>query len=108
MGFQSWNFLHLLSHHPHSGAVPGGRVLDLYDRKKIIMPCLFVVIVSIIILPFSSSLTMFIFAAIILGAGWAFLYPALMTYVMENAGAAQGPAMATFTAFGDLGTDWDQ
>jgi MFS family permease len=47
---------------------------------------------------------MFIFAAIILGAGWAFLYPALMTYVMENAGAAQGPAMATFTAFGDLGT----
>ena len=82
----------------------GGRVLDLYDRKKIIMPCLFVVIVSIIILPFSSSLTMFIFAAIILGAGWAFLYPALMTYVMENAGAAQGPAMATFTAFGDLGT----
>jgi len=82
----------------------GGRVLDLYDRKKIIMPCLFVVIVSIVILPFSSSLTMFIVAAIILGAGWAFLYPSLMVYVMEKAGTAQGPAMATFTALGDLGT----
>ena len=82
----------------------GGRVLDLYDRKKIIMPCLFVIIVSIVILPFSSSLTMFILAAIILGAGWAFLYPSLMIYVMEKAGTAQGPAMATFTALGDLGT----
>jgi MFS family permease len=81
----------------------GGRVLDLYDRKKIIMSCLFVIIVSIVILPFSSSLTMFILAAIILGAGWAFLYPSLMIYAMENAGTAQGPAMATFTALGDLG-----
>ncbi|HSB04420.1 MAG TPA: MFS transporter [Thermodesulfobacteriota bacterium] len=81
----------------------GGRVLDLYDRKKIIMPCLFVIIVSIVILPFSNSLSMFILAAIILGAGWAFLYPSLMIYVMEKAGAAQGPAMATFTALGDLG-----
>jgi len=46
---------------------------------------------------------MFILAAIILGAGWAFLYPSLMIYVMEKAGTAQGPAMATFTALGDLG-----
>jgi MFS family permease len=81
----------------------GGRVLDLYDRKKLIMSCLFVIIVSIVILPFSNSLKMFILAAIILGAGWAFLYPSLMIYVMEKAGTAQGPAMATFTALGDLG-----
>ena len=85
------------------GRAPGGRVLDMYDRKKIIMPCLFVVIVSIVILPLSGSLTMFIPAAIILGIGWAFLYPSLMIYVMEKAGTAQGPAMATFTALGDLG-----
>jgi MFS family permease len=81
----------------------GGRVLDLYDRKKLIMSCLFVIIVSIVILPFSNSLKMFILAAIILGAGWAFLYPSLMIYVMEKAETAQGPAMATFTALGDLG-----
>ena len=81
----------------------GGRVLDLYDRKKIIMSCLFLVIVSIVILPFSNSLTLFILAAVILGTGWAFLYPSLMMHVMENAGTAQGPAMATFTALGDLG-----
>ncbi len=82
----------------------GGKVLDFYDRKKIILVCLFVIMVSIAILPLSSSLPMFILAAIILGAGWAFLYPSLMVHVMERAGAAQGPAMGTFTALGDLGT----
>jgi predicted MFS family arabinose efflux permease len=81
----------------------GGRLLDKYDRKKIIMPCLFLIVVSIVILPLSGSLTMFILAAIILGIGWAFLYPSLMIYVIETSGTAQGPAMATFTALGDLG-----
>ena len=85
------------------GRALGGRVLDMYDRKKIIMPCLFLIIVSIVILPLSGSLTMFILAAIILGIGWAFLYPSLMIYVIETSGTAQGPAMATFTALGDLG-----
>jgi len=81
----------------------GGRVLDLYDRKKIIMPCLCLVILSVVILSFSNSVVMFILAALVLGTGWAFLYPSLMLYVVENAGKAQGPAMATFTALGDLG-----
>ncbi len=86
------------------GRALGGKVLDLCDRKKIIMVCLLVIMVSIVILPLSSSLTMFVVAAIILGAGWAFLYPSLMIHVMDRAGTAQGPAMGTFTALGDLGT----
>jgi len=32
-----------------------------------------------------------------------FIYPSLLIYAIENAGSAQGPAMATFTALGDLG-----
>jgi len=82
----------------------GGRILDIYDREKIIMPCLFIIIISIVILPFSNTLTMFILTAVILGTGWAFLYPSLMIYSIENAGTAQGPAMGTFTALADLGT----
>ncbi len=82
----------------------GGRILDLYDRRKIIKHCLVVIILSIVILPFANTLTTFILAAIILGTGWAFLYPSLMIYAIENAGPAQGPAMGTFTALADLGT----
>jgi MFS family permease len=56
-----------------------------------------------VILTFSTTLPMFILVAVILGAGWALLYPSLLIYAIENAGSAQGPAMATFTALGDLG-----
>jgi MFS family permease len=40
---------------------------------------------------------------VILGIGWSLLYPSLMIYAIERAGAAQGPAMGTFTALADLG-----
>jgi len=56
-----------------------------------------------VILTFSTTLPMFILVAVILGTGWALRYPSLMIYAIENAGAAQGPAMGTFTALGDLG-----
>ena len=85
------------------GRFLGGRLLDLYDRKKVIVPCLVAVIVSLAILSFSTTLPMFILVALILGAGWALLYPCILIYAIENAGSAQGPAMGTFTALGDLG-----
>jgi MFS family permease len=46
---------------------------------------------------------MFILVAVIFGTGWALLYPSLLIYAIEDAGSSQGPAMATFTALGDLG-----
>ena len=85
------------------GRFLGGRLLDLYDRKKVIVPCLTAIIVSLAILTFSTTLPMFILVALILGAGWALLYPSMLIYAIENAGPAQGPAMGTFTALGDLG-----
>jgi MFS family permease len=54
-------------------------------------------------MPFANSLTVFIFIAIILGTGWAFLYPSLTIHVIETAGLSRGPAMGTFTALADLG-----
>ena len=81
----------------------GGRILDLYDKKKVIMPCLITLIISMVMLLFSTTLFMFVLVAIVLGTGWAFLYPALVVYLIENSESARGPAVSVFTALGDLG-----
>jgi MFS family permease len=81
----------------------GGKILDIYSREKIILPCLFNLIISMAILAFSSTLPMFILVAVIWGVGSAFLYPALVTYAIDRAGSSRGPAVGTFTALTDLG-----
>jgi MFS family permease len=81
----------------------GGRILDMYEREKVIIPCLIVVTISIVVLTFSTTLLMFILVAIFFGTGWAFLYPSLVVYAVESSGSARGPAMGTFTALADLG-----
>lgn len=85
------------------GRTLGGKVLDVYDRKKLLFPCLTAIIISLTILTFSTTLPMFILVAVVLGTGWALLYPSLLIYAIESAGAARGPAMATFTGLADLG-----
>lgn len=81
----------------------GGKILDIYAREKIILPCLFSLVISMAILAFSSTLPMFILVAILWGMGTAFLYPSLVAYAIDRAGLARGPAMGTFTALTDLG-----
>jgi MFS family permease len=85
------------------GRILGGRILDIYERGKVIRPCLGLIVIGIAIMPFANTLTVFIFVAVILGTGWAFLYPSLTIHVIERAGSSRGPAMATFTALADLG-----
>jgi len=85
------------------GRILGGKILDIYDRNKVIVPCLTAIFFSMVILTFSTTLPMFILVAVIYGTGSALLFPSLLIYAIENAGSAQGPAMATFTALGDLG-----
>jgi len=81
----------------------GGRILDMYAREKVIIPCFIGIITSVVVLTFSTTLPMFILVAIIFGTGWAFLYPSLVVYAVESSGSARGPAMGTFTALADLG-----
>jgi MFS family permease len=81
----------------------GSKILDLYSKEKIILPCLFTCIISMIILAFSKTLPMFILVAVIWGIGHAFIFPSLMAYALERAGSSRGPAMGTFTAFSDFG-----
>jgi len=85
------------------GRALGGKILDLYSREKVILPCLTTYIISMTILAFSKTLPMFILVAVIWGIGNAFLLPSLVAYVLERAGSSRGPAIGTFTAIGDLG-----
>ncbi len=81
----------------------GGKILDIYSREAVILPCLFSLVLSMAILAFSRTLPMFILVAILWGTGVAFLYPALVAYALDRAGSSRGPAMGTFTALTDLG-----
>jgi MFS family permease len=83
--------------------VLGGRILDLYSREKVILPCLSAYIIAMIILAFSKTLPMFILVAVIWGLGHALLFPVLTAYALDLAGPSPGPAMGTFTAIDDLG-----
>jgi predicted MFS family arabinose efflux permease len=85
------------------GRALGGRILDLYNKERIILPCLFTYIISMVILAFSKTLPMFILVAVIWGIGHAFLMPSLVVYALERVGSSPGPAMGTFTAISDLG-----
>ena len=81
----------------------GGKVLDLYRREKVILPCVSTYIIAMFILAFSKTLPMFILVAVIWGVGNAFLMPLLLTYALDRAGSSRGPATGTFTAISDLG-----
>ncbi len=85
------------------GRTLGGRLLDLYSRERIILPCLTTYILSMILLAFSQTLPMFILVAVIWGIGNAFLFPSLVAFALDLAGPSRGPAMGTFTAISDLG-----
>jgi MFS family permease len=81
----------------------GGKILDFYDREKVILPCLMAYIISMLILAFSKTLPMFIVVAVIWGIGNAFCMPSLVAYVLDRVASSPGPAMGTFTAISDLG-----
>jgi predicted MFS family arabinose efflux permease len=81
----------------------GGKLLDLYSREIVILPCLTTYIISMILLAFSETLPMFILVAVIWGIGHAFLVPSLVVYTLDRMGSSPGPAMGMFTAFADLG-----
>jgi MFS family permease len=85
------------------GRTLGGRILDLYSREKVILYFLTLGVISMVLLSFSKTLTMFIVVGMIWGIGAAFIGPALMAYTVDRAGPSLGPAMGTFTALSDLG-----
>jgi predicted MFS family arabinose efflux permease len=81
----------------------GGKILDLYSRERILLPCLVAQIIAMALLAFSSNLLMFFLVAVIWGLGNAFLYPTLVAYAIDLSGDSPGPAIGTYTAFSDFG-----
>jgi len=81
----------------------GGKILDLYSRERIILPCFTAYIISMVIIAFSKTQTMFILAALIYGIGPGFLTPALLAEALDRGGSSRGPVMGTFQAITDLG-----
>ena len=68
----------------------GGRIIDLYSRESILLPCLASYVIGMTVLAFSKTLPMFIVVAVITGAGHAFLMPCLMAYAIDLAGDLPG------------------
>ena len=85
------------------GRTFGGRMLDLYSRERVLLPCLVTFAVSMVVLVFAKTLPLFILVAVIWGIGHAFFYPSLVVFVFDRVGSSPGPAMGTFTAISDLG-----
>ena len=81
----------------------GGKLLDLYSREKILLPCLVAQIIAMALLAFSTTLPMFFQVAVIWGLGNAFLYPTLVAYAIDLSGSSHGPAIGTYTSFSDFG-----
>jgi MFS family permease len=85
------------------GRALGGRILDTYQRDRVILPCLTAYIIAMTLLAYSTSLQMFILVAIIQATGHAFLMPALVAYTIDLAGASRGASIGLLSAAGDLG-----
>jgi MFS family permease len=85
------------------GRALGGRILDTYQRDRVILPCLTAYIIAMTLLAYSTSLQMFILVAVIQATGHAFLMPALVAYTIDLAGASRGASIGLLSAAGDLG-----
>jgi len=86
-----------------TGRIFGGKILDAYNKEKIILVLIFISMIAIVILSFSKTLPLFIFVGLLWGVGAAFFMPACMAYALEFAGTSSGAAVGTFQALVDLG-----
>lgn len=80
-----------------------GKMLDVVDRDKVILPSLLLQMASLLILAFSTTLPYFILSGVVWGLGSTFLFPALIVHILDHAPLNRGPAISTYMAFADLG-----
>ncbi len=85
------------------GRAFGGKILDTYNKEKMIVTLILIMMVAMAILSVSNNLPMFIFVGLLYGTGMTFFMPASLVYALEYSGSSGGPAVATFNASFDLG-----
>ena len=82
----------------------GGSIFEIKPREKVIFPCLFLLIIAMIVLTFSKTYPMLMLVALIWGIGHAFIFPSLMNYAIDQASSPSGPVIGTYTAIADFGS----
>ncbi|HEX2966262.1 MAG TPA: MFS transporter [Syntrophorhabdaceae bacterium] len=80
-----------------------GRILSVYNKERILIISVLIMMSSLTILAFSSTLPMFILVGLLWGIGFGIAFPLMMAYSLEYAGSSDGIAIATYQAFMDLG-----
>ncbi|HOE17191.1 MAG TPA: MFS transporter [Syntrophorhabdaceae bacterium] len=86
-----------------AGRALGGRIMDIYNKEKLILIFVFTSMVAVVMLAFSKNLPMFIFVGLIWGTGGTFFSPASLAYALDYSGSTSGAAIGTFRAIMDLG-----
>ncbi len=81
----------------------GGKIVDNYNKEKIILIFLFTSMAAMVTLFFSRTLPLFILVGVIWGVATAYYFPTTMAYALEYAGSSDGTAVGTFRAISDLG-----
>jgi MFS family permease len=85
------------------GRTLAGRILDLYRRERIILLCHVTFIISMTLLAYSETQSMFMLVAAISGVGHAFIFPSLVAYTLDLVGSSRGPVLGLLMGMGDLG-----
>ncbi|SDF25928.1 MFS transporter [Sporomusa acidovorans] len=81
-----------------------GRIADRYGATKVLVPGMFLLAIALQILFFSSSLPLFLLAAVFYGLGYGIVQPVLNALVVSRAPVdRRGAANATFLCAMDLG-----
>jgi len=81
-----------------------GKLVDKHGFKIAMIPALLVFALSMVMLYFTKSLTMFLLSALVLGASYGIIYTCLQTMSIVNAPKnRRGTANATFLAGYDVG-----
>jgi predicted MFS family arabinose efflux permease len=83
--------------------VLGGKILDVPNKKMLVLLCLATSILSMVVLSLSRTQPMFLLSAVIWGAGHAYLLPSLITLALHRAESSPSSVVATFYAISDVG-----
>ncbi len=84
--------------------IPIGRISDVVPRQKIILPGLFTVSISLILLYASHSLILLAFSGFLYGIGFSSVYPTLTAFLVDRIPEeARAQGLSYFTASFDLG-----
>jgi MFS family permease len=81
-----------------------GRLSDRFGRSAIIIPGMFFLVLSMVVLAYSASMGGLLFAAVLQGIGFGAVHPSIMALVVDRSTAHdRGPALATVMMAFDIG-----